>query len=213
MSNHDKCHQLMLALAALCEEELPGGSMCFCSEVYCNSKEIADRASPLFEHAAYCELASKAMKDASNYQTHSGSLELVQLRFRVKELRGFIDYIADYTIDQPLDEAIDTIVRSGRAAQNMDNTHVPKAEHRSQIAELEHLVHEAKEGAKQHEEAMREVLAGRDRLRKALERIARPLDCGCVPCRGDCESPDALKITVEEHQEIARAALAKEQQS
>ena len=43
---------------------------------------------------------------------------------------------------------------------------------------------------------------------KALERIAQPLDCGCVPCVGQCRSQVALECEVEERQEIARQALA-----
>lgn len=44
-------------------------------------------------------------------------------------------------------------------------------------------------------------------MTKALERITRPHDCGCVPCTGSCTSKYALEITLEEIREIAGAAL------
>lgn len=44
-------------------------------------------------------------------------------------------------------------------------------------------------------------------MAKALERITRPHDCGCVPCTGSCTSKYALEITLEEIREIAGAAL------
>lgn len=44
-------------------------------------------------------------------------------------------------------------------------------------------------------------------MTKALERITRPHDCGCVPCTGSCSSKYALEITLEEIREIAGAAL------
>lgn len=53
------------------------------------------------------------------------------------------------------------------------------------------------------------LIAAAPDLLKALERIAREHVCGCVPCTGSCRSKEALEITVEEIQEIARAALAK----
>lgn len=49
----------------------------------------------------------------------------------------------------------------------------------------------------------------RDSLVCALERIARPHDCGCVPCTGSCTSEVALQITVDEMRELARSAIAK----
>jgi len=45
------------------------------------------------------------------------------------------------------------------------------------------------------------------RLLDALREIARPLDCGCVPCTGQCRSAYAMQIEVEARQDIARAAL------
>lgn len=53
------------------------------------------------------------------------------------------------------------------------------------------------------------LMAAAPELLKALERIAREHDCGCAPCVGSCRSKEALEITVEEIQEIARAAIAK----
>ena len=46
-------------------------------------------------------------------------------------------------------------------------------------------------------------------LLEALERIARPHDCGCKPCTSTCRNQIALEIAVEEMQDVARAAIAK----
>ncbi len=43
--------------------------------------------------------------------------------------------------------------------------------------------------------------------RDALDRIAEPADCGCVPCRGQCRSKESLEAQVVEMQEFARSAL------
>ncbi|MCF3478937.1 hypothetical protein GUV60_02540 [Stenotrophomonas maltophilia] len=59
------------------------------------------------------------------------------------------------------------------------------------------------------QEANRRLIAAAPDLLEALERIARPHDCGCVPCTGQCRSQIALEIAVEEMQELARAAIAK----
>lgn len=48
-----------------------------------------------------------------------------------------------------------------------------------------------------------------DGLLRALERIARPHDCGCVPCTGSCTSQEALQITVDEMRDLAKAAIAR----
>jgi hypothetical protein len=45
------------------------------------------------------------------------------------------------------------------------------------------------------------------KVRKALERIAAPMDCGCYPCTGQCRGPEAMRIWFEEAQERAREAL------
>lgn len=58
-------------------------------------------------------------------------------------------------------------------------------------------------------EANVKLIAAAPDLWKALERIARPHDCGCVPCTGSCTSEMALQITVDEMRELARAAIAK----
>lgn len=67
----------------------------------------------------------------------------------------------------------------------------------------EYSVTEAKD------EAAARLAAAAPELLKALERIARPHDCGCVPCTGSCRSQLALQITVEEMQDLAQAAIAK----
>jgi hypothetical protein len=45
-------------------------------------------------------------------------------------------------------------------------------------------------------------------MREALERIGRPRDCGCVPCRGQCTSQEALLIEAEAMRDLALAALS-----
>lgn len=42
----------------------------------------------------------------------------------------------------------------------------------------------------------------------ALRRIARPHDCGCKPCTGQCRSQDALSIEIEAMRDEANAAVA-----
>lgn len=46
-------------------------------------------------------------------------------------------------------------------------------------------------------------------LLKALERIARPMDCGCKPCTGQCSSREALLAELEACYEYASDAIAK----
>lgn len=57
-----------------------------------------------------------------------------------------------------------------------------------------------------HPDSRDEMIAD---LVAALRQIANPLDCGCVPCVGQCRSEVALEIEVEARQDIARAALTK----
>ena len=44
-------------------------------------------------------------------------------------------------------------------------------------------------------------------LEPALKRIATVPDCGCVPCRGQCDSAENLRVNAEEIREIARISL------
>ena len=44
-------------------------------------------------------------------------------------------------------------------------------------------------------------------LEDALERLSRPLACGCKPCTGDCRSKTALEAELEGRIDFARAAL------
>ena len=44
-------------------------------------------------------------------------------------------------------------------------------------------------------------------MEKALTRIARPHDCGCLPCTGDCTSKLSLEITVDDMRDTAELAL------
>lgn len=46
------------------------------------------------------------------------------------------------------------------------------------------------------------------KLRRALSDIARPGDCGCRPCRGQCRTKEALEIDIDGLRTIAREALA-----
>lgn len=46
-----------------------------------------------------------------------------------------------------------------------------------------------------------------ERYRQAFEKIGRPLDCGCSPCRNQCRSEEAMKETVDEMRSIAMDAL------
>lgn len=48
-----------------------------------------------------------------------------------------------------------------------------------------------------------------DYLLAALDRIARPHDCGCVPCTGDCTSMLSLEIAIDEIRELAKSAIAR----
>jgi hypothetical protein len=49
-------------------------------------------------------------------------------------------------------------------------------------------------------------LADYERLRRALERISQPYDCGCKPCHCN-DSIEAIRIDRDELKEVARAAL------
>lgn len=59
------------------------------------------------------------------------------------------------------------------------------------------------------------LLAGAEALeavevaKAALREIAADMDCGCVPCRGQCRSESALAIELEGRQDVATAALAR----
>lgn len=46
-------------------------------------------------------------------------------------------------------------------------------------------------------------------LLAAMKKIAAPRDCGCRPCRGQCESAEYLLVWIEEVRDLARAAIAK----
>jgi hypothetical protein len=58
-------------------------------------------------------------------------------------------------------------------------------------------------------QANAKLIAAAPDLLKALERIARDHDCGCVPCTGACVSEASLRITVEEIRELARETISK----
>ena len=47
----------------------------------------------------------------------------------------------------------------------------------------------------------------RDRYKAALKTIARPIDCGCNPCRGQCREGAALVIELDARMDIASEAL------
>jgi hypothetical protein len=50
-----------------------------------------------------------------------------------------------------------------------------------------------------------EVIAAAE---KALATIADPIECGCKPCTGDCQSISAKAIYFEGQQEVAAEALS-----
>ena len=58
-------------------------------------------------------------------------------------------------------------------------------------------------------EADARLIAAAPDMLEALRRIAQLIDCGCVPCTGQCRTPIALECEVEERQELARSAIAK----
>lgn len=45
------------------------------------------------------------------------------------------------------------------------------------------------------------------RLRATLTELAAPMDCGCVPCTGQCRSREALEVEVDGMKETAREAF------
>lgn len=53
------------------------------------------------------------------------------------------------------------------------------------------------------------LIAAAPELLAACERIARPRECGCNPCRGQCMSQEVLIIEADEMRELARAAISK----
>jgi hypothetical protein len=59
------------------------------------------------------------------------------------------------------------------------------------------------------------LLAGAEALeavevaKAALREIAAGIDCGCVPCTGQCRSQSALSVELEVRQDVAIAALAR----
>jgi hypothetical protein len=43
--------------------------------------------------------------------------------------------------------------------------------------------------------------------RKALKELSDYIDCGCVPCRGECWSKEALREEISDRCAVAQAAL------
>ena len=52
-------------------------------------------------------------------------------------------------------------------------------------------------------------LAPDERMRRALEKIAAPDSCGCVPCTGQCRSQMSLSIIIDEMRDLASEALSR----
>ncbi|GLS44411.1 hypothetical protein [Methylobacterium brachythecii] len=44
-------------------------------------------------------------------------------------------------------------------------------------------------------------------VRSVLAALAEGLQCGCMPCRGECWSKDALRFELEERCDLAQQAL------
>ena len=75
---------------------------------------------------------------------------------------------------------------------------------------LDYLGQTTARGSKEMREAakaIRDKDAEIAKMRKALMRISNHVDCGCVPCTGNCRNIEALKIELKARQEEARAAL------
>jgi hypothetical protein len=54
-----------------------------------------------------------------------------------------------------------------------------------------------------------EALENLEVAKAALREIAAGIDCGCVPCTGQCRSQSALSVELEVRQDVAIAALAR----
>jgi hypothetical protein len=57
--------------------------------------------------------------------------------------------------------------------------------------------------------AAAEALEAVEVAKAALREIAAGIDCGCVPCRGQCRSESVLAMELEGRQDVATAALAR----
>jgi hypothetical protein len=88
------------------------------------------------------------------------------------------------------------VVRAGSYAIRITSGPMGQS-HTAQVADL-----------KRRKEIARLISAAPEML-DALDRIARVPDCGCVPCRGQCDSAENLRINAEEIREIAQAAIRK----
>lgn len=108
------------------------------------------------------------------------------------------------------------VARSGRGVSSIGLNRL--------VAYYDHLTAENADLKQKYDLANSTIKAATDRLNEAkaevarltarvaemegvLKRIATVPDCGCVPCRGQCDSAENLKVNAEEIREIARAAI------
>ena len=88
--------------------------------------------------------------------------------------------------------------------QLKDGAYARNAELTAELAERDATIAELRDGWEENREILRVRIAT---LEAAMRRLAKPMDCGCKPCTGQCRSHLAMEIEYEERMNIAKAAL------